>query len=188
MPSWVYEIVQTETNKTIYVGSTTGSLFCLRRGGHTRPSNITSKRQPRLYGFIYGNGGWEKFHFTILREFGTIEKSELLTLEKQYIREKSPMCNVQNPIETHDEFLERRRIQSRQWRKDHPEYLETLKHSESNKRYVQKRCSTKVECPCGGVYTLQNKSNHFSRQIHKRYEDSQEGTKTPSDPPVTNAQ
>lgn len=184
MPSWIYEIIQTETNRSVYVGSTTGKYFCLRKGAHTRPSNMTSGRQPKLYGFICENGGWEKFHFGILKEFEIIEKHELLTLEKQYILEKSPICNTAKPTETHEEYLERRRVQSQRWRKEHPDYLEKLKHSESNKRYKEKRCSTKVECPCGGVYTLQNKSNHFSRQIHKHYEDSQKGTQTSSDPSI----
>lgn len=185
MPSWVYEIIQKETSKSIYIGSTTGKYFCLRKGAHTRPSNVTSGRQPKLYSFIHENGGWEKFQFNILKEFETIEKNDLLNLEKRYISEKSPQCNTSKPIETREEFLERRRIQSQRWRKEHPEYLEKLKNSDSNKRYNEKRCSTKIECPCGGVYTLQNKSNHFSRQIHKQYEDSQKRTEASSDSSIT---
>lgn len=178
MPSWVYEIIQKETNKSIYIGSTTGKYFCLRKCLHTRPSNITSGRQPKLYGFIQENGSWEKFQFNILREFENIDKKELLTIEKQYISERLPLCNTIKPIETHEEFLERKRIQSQKWRQTHPEYLDKLKNSESSKRYQAKRCSTKIECPCGGLYTLQNKSNHFSRQIHKQYEDTKTKTET----------
>lgn len=177
MPSWIYEIIQKETNKCIYIGSTTGKYFCLRKGGHTKPSNATNGRQPKLYGFIYENGGWEQFQFNILKEFDTMEKDKLLILENKYITEKTPHCNTIKPIETHDEYLERRRVQSRKWRQTHPEYLDEIKHSESNKRYSAKRCSTKVNCYCGGVYSLQNKSNHFSTQIHKQYEDTTTETK-----------
>lgn len=181
MPSWVYEIIQKQTNKSIYVGSTTGKYFCLRKGEHTRPSNVTSGRQPKLYGFIYENGGWEQFQFNILREFETIEKKELLTLEKQYINERSPLCNTSKPIQSREEYLERRRIRLQTWRKNHPEYLEKQKTYQSQKDYIAKRCSTKINCECGGVYTLQNKTNHFSRQIHKRYEDAKAKDATGND-------
>ena len=177
MPSWIYEIIQKETNKSIYVGSTTGKYFCLRKGGHTKPSNATNGRQPKLYGFIHENGGWERFQFNILKEFETIEKKDLLIVERQYITEKRPQCNTTRPIETYDEYLERKRIQGRKWRQSHPEYVDRIKNSDANKRYIAKRCSTKISCPCGGVYSLQNKSNHFSRQIHKRYEDTKTETK-----------
>ena len=91
------------------------------------------------------------------------------------------MCNTSTPIATHEEYLERKRMQSRKWRKEHPEYLEIMKNSEANKRYIEKRCSTKIECPCGGIYTMQNKTNHFSRQIHKRYENAKAETEIVND-------
>lgn len=188
MPSWVYEIIQKETNKSIYIGSTTGKYFCLRKGSHTRPSNMKNERQPKLYGFIHSNGGWENYQFVILKQFESIEKKELLTIEKQFIQEKKPECNTSKPIETYEELKERRKLKSRKWRKEHPEYLENMKNSESNKRYVAKRCSTKIECPCGGVYTLQNKSNHFSRQIHKQYENTKTKTEVINNSEITHSE
>lgn len=170
MPSWIYEIIETDMDRTIYIGSTTGKYFCLRKGEHTRPSTVKSNRQPKLYGYIQNNGGWEKFTFNIIRYFDDINKQELLSLEKQYINEKKPIGNTIKPIETHEEYLERKRIQLRKFRKEHPEYLIKQKQQKSQIEYIKRRCSTKINCECGGTYTLQNKTNHFSRKIHKEYE------------------
>ena len=170
MPSWIYEIVGIIDDKVIYVGSTTGKYFCLRKCEHMRPSTITSGRQPKLYNYIQENGGWSNFKFNIIRFFENIDKKELLTLEKQHILERNPLSNSIKPIETRDEYLERKRIQLKKWRKNNPEYLTKQKNRPSQLEYIKKRCSTKIVCECGGTYTLQNKTNHFSRNIHKEYE------------------
>jgi hypothetical protein len=131
---------------------------------------MKSNRQPKLYTYIQNNGGWENFKFNIIIQFDSINKQELLTLEKQYIIEKSPIANTIKPIETREEYLQRKRIQLKKFRKEHPEYLIKQKQQKSQIEYTKKRCSTKINCECGGTYTLQNKTNHFSRKIHKEYE------------------
>jgi hypothetical protein len=176
MPSWIYEIIESENNKIIYIGSTTGKYFCLRKGEHTRPSTLKSGRQPSLYNYINDSGGWDKFKFNIIRFFENIDKNELLTLEKQYIVEKSPISNKFSPIETDEEYSERKKLYQRKWRKEHPDYLVKHKNMKSQIEYTKKRCSTKINCECGGTYTLQNKTNHFSRNIHKEYENTKAKT------------
>jgi len=170
MPSWIYEIIENDTNTVIYVGSTTGKYFCIRKGEHTRPSTTKSGKQPKLYNYIQQHGSWEKFKFNIIHSFENIDKSELLTLEKQLIQEKTPLTNSIKPIQTYDEMLARKRENQKKWRKNNPDYLIKQKNRQSQINYIKKRCSTKVECECGGTYTLQNKTNHFSRNIHKEYE------------------
>jgi len=170
MPSWIYQIIDKESNEIIYIGSTTGKYFCLRKGEHTRPSTTKSNRQPKLYNYVQEKGGWDKFMFDIILKIDTIDKIDLRLSEKKYIQERNPKCNSFNPIETEEEHKERKRLQSKKWRTLHPEYNEISKNRESQKRYIEKRCSTKIECECGGKYTLQNKTNHFSRNIHKEYE------------------
>lgn len=170
MPSWIYEIIENDNNKIIYIGSTTGKYFCLRKGEHTRPSTTESGRQIKLYNYIKDNGGWNKFKFNIIQYFDTIEKIELLKLEKQYIFEKNPIANSIKPIETYEEYLERKKNDQQIWRKKNPEYLVKQKNRQSQIEYTKRRCSTRVNCECGGTYTLQNKTNHFSRNIHNEYE------------------
>ena len=176
MPSWVYAITSKSNNSHIYVGCTTGKYFCLRKGEHTRPSTSNSGKQSNLYGYIKDNGGWENFTFEILKEFDKIDRSELLNIEKEFIKNLHPVCNKISPIVTYEEHLENARKKCKLYRERHPEYVKNIRNMESHIRYEKKRCSTKIECPCGGRYTLQNKTNHFSRDIHKKYEN--EKTKT----------
>ena len=172
MPSWVYAIISKNDNRCIYIGSTTGKYFCLRKGEHTRPSTTNSGKQSNLYGYITENGGWECFRFEILKEYENIDKKHLLQIEKEHINALNPLCNKSSPIVTYEEYLEKARKKCRLYRERHPEYVKNIKNTESHIRYVKKRCSTKIECPCGGKYTLQNKTNHFSRDIHKKYENA----------------
>lgn len=176
MPAWVYAITSKESNEKIYIGSTIGKYFCLRKGGHTRPSNNKRGKQIHLYGYIAENGGWEAFNFEILKEYDNIDKIDLLEIEKKYIQDLNPRCNKISPVVSYEEFLEKSRAKGKLYRQRHPEYNEKNKNRESQKRYTEKRCSTRVECECGGRYTLQNKTNHFSRDIHNRYENEKAKT------------
>lgn len=185
MPSWIYAIIEKDVELCIYVGSTTGKYFCLRKGEHTRPSTTKSGRQPKLYGYVKEKGGWDKFKFDILKEYETIDKIELRINEKKYIEQLKPTCNSIKPIQTKEEMLERKRGDQKKYRKNHPEYLKKHKMRQSQIDYTIKRCSTKIECPCGGTYTLQNKTNHFSRNIHKKYET--EKTKIEDNKEITQA-
>jgi hypothetical protein len=172
MPSWIYAITEKDLLEYIYIGSTTGKYFCLRKGEHTRPSTTKSGKQKHLYGYIKEKGGWERFQFDILFNSEVdIEKTNLRKIERQYIETHNPKCNKFNPIETYEEKLERKRKQLKKWRKDNPDYLIKNKERQSQIEYTKRRCSTKIDCACGGKYTLQNKTNHFSRNIHKKYEE-----------------
>lgn len=170
MPCWVYTITQTSTNEVVYVGSTKGKYFCLRRCGHTKPSATASGKQQKLYGYIEENGGWSAFQFGFLHQHDEITKDELLRLEKQEIDRLSPICNSNRPIRTHEEYLADARRKGKKHRDTHPDYV-AKKHAQPSYAVLQaKRCATHIECECGGRYTLQNKTNHFSRTIHKTYE------------------
>lgn len=174
MPSWVYAITEKQTTEFIYIGSTTGKYFCIRKGGHTRPSTTNSGKQKQLYGYIIEKGGWINFQFDIIFHSEiNIENAELRNKEKKFIQKYTPKCNKHSPIATKEEHNARKRREQKEWRKNNPEYLIKHKARQSQKDYTKKRCSTKINCPCGGMYTLQNKTNHFSRIIHKNYEDSQ---------------
>lgn len=173
MPSWIYKITQIENKECVYIGSTIGKYFCLRKGEHTRPSTTKSGKQQNLYGYIQEKDGWGNFQFEILYQSDVnIERLELLQMEKNYINEYLPKCNKNKPIETRDECNARKRRDQKKWRAENPDYIIKNKNRQSQKDFVKKRCSTKIECHCGGTYTLQNKTNHFSRNIHKKYEET----------------
>lgn len=170
MKSWVYEIKQLNSEDSIYIGSTSGKYFCMRKGDHMKPYTMKRKKNRHLYDYIVEHGGWDKFEFVILYEDCEIEKEKLLTLEKEFIANKNPKCNKINPISTKEEYLARKRNDQKKWRQNHPEYSEKRKTMPSTIKFNEKRCSTKIECLCGGKYTLQNKTNHFSTKLHKEYE------------------
>lgn len=169
MPSWVYMITKKE-NHCIYIGSTTGQYLCQRTAHHKKPSN---KGTP-VANYIAENGGWDNFQFQTLHSFDTIQKQNLLELEKKEIQERQPICNRNLPIATHDDVMSRRKVTSKAWRENNPDkvkiQIEKRKQTERYKNIQKERCSTHIQCECGGTYTKQNKSNHFSREIHKQYE------------------
>lgn len=173
MPSWVYTIVENSTQNAIYVGSTTGRYFCFRRCDHMKPSTTKSRSSP-LYEYVKEKGGWEHFNFQIVKTFETIEKQDLLKEEKDTISLLSPQCNLKSPISTKEERDTKKRISHNKWVLNNPEkiveYVKRRSTTDKYKAYEQKRCDTKIECECGGRYTAQNKTNHFSREIHKHYE------------------
>ena len=175
MNSWIYKITNKTTTEIVYIGSTTGKYFCIRKCDHMRPHTQTKLSHMPLYSYIKNNGGWINFEFGILHELENIDKIQLLTLEKEEIKFYNPICNINSPITTYEERLEQKRITAKKWRDNNPEiimkYTENRNKTESYKKCVELRCKTKIECPCGGKYTLQNKTNHFSRNKHKKYEE-----------------
>lgn len=172
MPSWVYEIINKATKECVYVGSSTNDYFCRRRCDHMKPSTMKAKRLP-LYIHIQNNGGWDCFTFNIIHERPDMDKNDLLLLEKQEIENRKPICNKQRPITTVDEHNADKRISAKKWRANNPDKVKeqmTKSHStETYKQTVVKRCSTHIDCPCGGKYTGQNKTNHYKSDLHNKY-------------------
>ena len=173
MPSWVYEIIHTATKECVYVGSSTNDYFCRRRCDHMKPTTMEKRKELKLYKHIADAGGWDNFSFNIIHERPDMDKTDLLNLEKQEIALRNPLCNINSPITTKEERKEAKRIDQHNFRQRNPdkvkEYLLKSKEKESYKEHVKERCSTKIDCPCGGTYTLQNKTNHYKRDIHQKY-------------------
>lgn len=174
MKSWIYAIKDV-SDVVIYVGSCSRKYFCQRKGDHVKPSN--QKKNTSLLQYVNGKGGWEGFRFEILKEYDTIPHEELLQSEKKYIEELLPLCNMNRPITTQEERNASKRITGKVWRQKNPEKTklqrERARTTSSYKVRTNKRCMTKIQCPCGGVYSLQNKTNHYNRNIHKQYEITQ---------------
>ena len=79
--------------------------------------------------------------------------------------EKHRKCRVKNP----EWFYNRHK----KWREENPDKVKeqiTKSHStETYKQTIVKRCSTHIDCPCGGKYTGQNKTNHYKSDLHNKY-------------------
>ena len=162
----VYCIRNKYTNQIIYIGSTIQRLLCMRKGDHKKQAII--KPLP-VHKYIEQNGSWDNFIFECLEELEIVDIIDLRKREQYYIDIHSPSQNKVRAFTTHEQFLERKRNSQKIYRLNHKqEYTQAQKESKRN--YDKKRIETHINCPCGGTYTLQNKTNHFSRLIHKKYE------------------
>jgi hypothetical protein len=164
MKGYIYGIRDTRDERLIYIGSTQQRLLCMRKGDHTKPS--TKKRPIHLY--VADHGGWDFFRFECLYEGEFETVTDLRKTEQEWITRFNPPQNHQRAYLSREQYLADNREHQAKFRKAHPGYYQ--KYAEKQKERDAKRCETRVQCQCGGTYTLQNKSNHFSRQIHKRYE------------------
>jgi hypothetical protein len=138
-----------------------------------KPNTIKSRPQQPLYKYVIESGGWDIFSFNIIHERPDMDKTDLLNLEKEEIALRNPRCNINSPITTKEERNEMKRNDQANFRAKNPdkikEYLLKSREKEGYKKRVENRCSTKIDCPCGGTYTLQNKTNHYRRDIHQNY-------------------
>lgn len=164
MRGFIYGIRETATDTLIYIGSTAQRLLCMRKGDHTKPS---VKPRP-IHHYVAQNGGWEAFKFECLEEGEFETKEDLVKREQEFIAQHSPSQNRQRAYRSPEQKREDNRIKQQRFRETHPAYH--TRYEETRREHDRRRMTTHVECPCGGRYTLQNKSNHFSRQKHKDYE------------------
>lgn len=178
MTGWVYKIIRKTDECLIYIGSTFGQYFCLRSCAHTKPSSLTNGKQKNLYGFISENGGWDNFQIEIMNQYETLEETR--TQEINLIQHLKPICNVQHK-KTKEEKQQHRNEYQKQYLADHPEQYQ--KRLEYGRAAGVLRQEIHIDCPCGGRYTLQNKTNHYKRKIHQDYETSKNSSIRP--PPET---
>lgn len=164
MKGIVYGIKDIRSGDLIYVGSTRQRLLCMRKGDHTKPT----KKQRPVHLYIADHGGWDAYTFECLEdgEFETL--TDLRKKEQEWIDKLTPSQNHVRAYLSRDQYLENKRRDQAAFRQAHPHYHR--QYADKRKEYDAKRCQTRIQCACGGTYTLQNKTNHFSRQIHKRYE------------------
>ena len=69
--------------------------------------------------------------------------------------------------EWYAEHKEEVKLRNRQWRAEHPEYV-----SLRNRAYYaanREELTTPIQCPCGGRFTLPNKSVHEKTKRHQAY-------------------
>jgi hypothetical protein len=164
MRGFIYAVRETSTNTIIYVGSTQQRLLCMRKGDHTKPS---VKSRP-IHQYVSEHGGWDAFAFECLEEAEFETKGDMLKREQEFIVLHAPSQNHRRAHLTAEEKKETLRLKQQRFRENHPDYHN--RYAEQRRMRDQRRMETQVVCPCGGRYTLQNKSNHFSRLKHKDYE------------------
>ena len=148
----IYKIVD-NTNNNIYIGSTCDSL-----------KNRLSKHKASYKRFLKGL-------FPIVKSFDIIKnndyqiellencdiktKQELLTRERYYIENNECLNKV----------IPSRSI--KEWRIDNKDYHKQYRIDNKDKLDIKR--NQKIDCECGGKYTIRNKSQHFKSQKHQEF-------------------
>ena len=173
MNTFIYSIEHIETHEIYYVGSCTRIYFCQRRGDHTKikehNQDIYNRAVLPVHRKIFEAGGWGCFEFKILHSCDKLEKFERLKLEQEYIELYKPLYNVLSANLSVDRRRETKRLNLIKFRSNHPDYYRKFEDTPARIEYVKTRCNTKVDCPCGGKYHLQNKTNHCKTSRHQSY-------------------
>ena len=147
----VYKLECEETQK-IYIGSTT-MILKERLRYHKKKSNVCNSKiliNPKII---------------LLEEVEYEDKKELLEREAFYIK-NNECVNKKIPLRTrHEWYLDNKE----EYQKKKNEYRRTNKEkvNANSVRYRKER--GKVNCECGGIYSVASKSTHFKSKKHIKH-------------------
>ena len=137
------------TVKECYVGCTTN--FSKRKSQH------------RTACMCPGSTGHHLYVYQFIRKNGNFDNWDMVPIET---------ASFNNAFEA--------RARERYWLEHYGAKLNKLipgNTTEAELRYIEKhkeKMNEKVECPCGGKYTIQNKAVHFRTERHREYEERQQ--------------
>ena len=166
-------------NSEIYIGSTTTEL-CKRMVKH----RCDAKQRPHLSKFYtYMNeNGIENFYIELVEGYKCENIEQLRKREGEIIREKGTLNERiagRKKAEYGKEYQQNNKDKINQRRnerrKENPEKtLEDYKkwgalYRQRHPERIKEWQKTKVECECGGKYTLSYKAEHLKSKKHKNY-------------------
>lgn len=152
---YIYKIYN-EYIPNIYIGSTKN----LNRRIIDHKKDCYNKNIPkynnRLYSFIRDNGGIDNWKFQLI---DTIQcyNNEIKEKEQYYIKNLNADLNTYKAYRTTNEIKELNNNKNN-------------KYYNNNKYIINEKKKEKIQCYCGGKYTLGNKSTHFKQKMHKEWE------------------
>ena len=162
-----------------YIGSTTTAL-CKRMIKH----RCDAKQRPHLSKFYtYMNeNGIENFYIELLEEFKCENVEQLRKQEGKFVEEQGTLNEKKagrSKTEYQKEYSQNNRDKINQrrneLRKENPdktkeEYKKwSALYRERHPEKVKHWKSTKVECECGGCYTLSHKAEHIKSKKHQNF-------------------
>ena len=153
----IYCIRNRQTDDT-YIGSTTQALS-KRMTWHKEASKKKQKKHYKLYQKM-NEIGFENFYIELVEEHPCDNVEQLRRREGEIMRQYQSGLNSKIAGRTETG-----------WREDNEEHLKehTKKYREENKEALNKWKTTKVQCECGGKYTLSHKTRHFKSKKHQNY-------------------
>ena len=175
--------VKNNFDDEIYVGSTTSSL-CKRMVKH----RCDAKQRPYLskfYTYINKNG-IENFYIELIEEYKRENVEQLRKREGELIREIATLneriagrTKKENDQEWSKNNRDRINEKRNERRKENPEKTkEDYKrwgalYRERHPEKIKVWQKTKVQCECGGQYTLSHKAEHFKCKKHQQFINNQ---------------
>jgi len=173
MQTFIYSIEHKDTHEIYYIGSCSRMYFSQRRADHTKIKEHNQDKYKTsilpVHRKIFEVGGWDYFEFKILHSCDKLDRVERMRLEQEYMNLYKPLYNVLNAIETIEDYRERKRLSTIKFRSAHPEYAKKYYNTPARLSYQKQRSNTKVDCPCGTTYHLNNKTHHLKTRRHADY-------------------
>ena len=161
--SVVYKIYCKDPNITdCYIGSTKD--LTNRKSQHICYCNNINSRlyNVKVYKFIRENGNFENWDFEILETFNTIDKQDLLKIERNYIESNKSTLNDRIPTRTKEEYNE---FYKDYFKKNSQEYYKK-EYYLNNKETIQEKKNEKIKCECGCMTTKSNNTRHRKSKKH----------------------
>jgi hypothetical protein len=155
----IYKLCSDVDNK-FYIGSTTSAL-CKRLYQH---KSATSDRKACVYRH-FNEIGKENMKIVLVESHACANKDELCRRERHWIESLKPELNKRIPTQTPEEYREKNKVRILAYVKKY--YVE-------HKDKISARQNAKHDCPCGGKYTNQGKSQHVKSKMHKDWVEEQE--------------
>ena len=153
--SIIYKICCNDTSITdCYIGSTT-DLY-RRKASHKSTCNNTTNKDHNyyVYKFIRDNGNWSNWSIVVIEEYNAQNKNDLHSRERYWMEQLKATLNKSIPTRTQQEYHAQHKNEKKQYYEERKDEI-ALKHSE------------KVNCSCGGKYTIGSKSVHFKSKKHQ---------------------
>ncbi len=148
MSYYIYKICCDDLPEFNYIGST--KSFRNRKYLHKQRA-IT--QNTKLYTTIRENGGWDNWRMVIVEDCGKISFTEARIKEEEYRVKLNANLNSQRCHRTEEDIIEQGKIIKHNWYINQP--------------------NPKINCDCGGKYTLHHKETHFKTKKHLKYINNQ---------------
>ena len=163
----IYKLVCNHLNITdFYIGSTTNFI---KRKYHHKSNCYNEKCKEYnyyVYNFIRNNGGWENWSMIEICKYPCNDRREAEAEERRQYELLKPTLNTKKPYITEYEILKYHKEYSKDYREENKQEI-----AEYKKNYYKQR-NQKINCECGGNYTVHNKLKHFKTKKHQKYLDN----------------
>ena len=158
----IYKIVCDSTQDTYY-GSTTLPLY-KRKSVHKDRAKVEGHYTSSK---IINGGNWR---MVLIETYPCKTKEELYAREQYYI-ENFPCVNKNIPKHTVESRKAKNAECAKKWREENREYnlQKKREYDLANKEAIQAARSVRVDCDCGGKYTISHKATHFKSKRHQNF-------------------